>query len=153
MIDKQLTPTNTQATFLLYGGDNQKVHVKVFLQDETIWLSQKLMAELFETSTDNIGLHLKNIYTEGELSESTTTENFSVVQKEGGRDVSRKVKYYNLDAIIAVGYRVNSKQATQFRIWATQVLKEYIIKGFVLAQKPPPWRHANESWHPVLLAM
>lgn len=118
--------------FLLYCADEQKVHVKVFLHNDTIWLSQKLIAELFQTSADNISLHLKNIYADQELFESATTEDFSVVQNEGSRDVRRKLKYYNLDAIIAVGYRVNSKRATQFRIWATQTLKEYIIKGFVL---------------------
>lgn len=118
--------------FLFYMGDNEQVHVKVLMQEETIWLSQRLMAELFFTTPDNIGLHLKKIYEDGELTESSTTEDFSVVQTEGERKVSRKVKFYNLDAIIAVGYRVNSKRATQFRIWATQILKEYIKKGFVL---------------------
>ena len=90
------------------------------------------MAELFDCSTDNISLHLKNIFREEELDEKSTTEFFSVVQKEGNRNVSRNVKCYNLDAIIAVGYRVNSKKATRFRQWATKTLKEYIIKGFVL---------------------
>ena len=97
-----------------------------------IWLSQKSMAELFQTTSDNISLHLKNIYAEGELAESATTEESSVVQNEGNKTVQRKLRFYNLDAIVAIGYRVNSKRATQFRIWATQVLKEYIKKGFVL---------------------
>jgi hypothetical protein len=100
--------------------------------NETFWLTQKAMAELFGCSSDNISLHLKNIYAEKELEEISTTEFFSVVQKEGTRDVSRQIKFFNLDAIIAVGYRVNSKQATAFRIWATKTLKEYITKGFVL---------------------
>ena len=95
-------------------------------------MTQKAMAELFDCSTDNISLHLKNIFREEELDEKSTTEFFSVVQKEGNRNVSRNVKCYNLDAIIAVGYRVNSKKATRFRQWATKTLKEYIIKGFVL---------------------
>ena len=90
------------------------------------------MAELFDCSTDNISLHLKNIYSEEELDEKRTSEEFSIVQKEGERTVKRPIKFYNLDAIIAVGYRVNSLRATQFRIWSTQILKEYIIKGFVL---------------------
>ena len=90
------------------------------------------MAELFGCKSDNIGVHLRNIYDDNELSKNRTTEEISVVQKEGNRAVSRKIEYYNLDAIIAVGYRVNSKKATQFRIWATKVLKEYMIKGFVI---------------------
>lgn len=118
--------------FLLYSSGNGDIKIDVFLQDENIWLTQKKMSELFDTSSDNIGLHLKNIYKDGELEEKSTTEDFSVVQNEGGRSVRRTIKFYNLDAIIAVGYRVNSKRATQFRIWATRILREYIIKGFVL---------------------
>ena len=121
-----------QTDFLLYTGSDGKVNVEVFLKDETVWLTQKAMAELFGCTPDNISLHLKNIYKEKELDTNSTTEDFSVVQKEGKRQVSRKMEFYNLDAIIAVGYRVNSYQATRFRIWATKVLKEYIIKGFVL---------------------
>ncbi len=121
-----------QTPFILYGGDDDKVHVKVFIENETIWLPQRAMAELFDTSIDNISLHLKNIYADSELDENSTAEDFSVVQNEGGRSVKRTLKFYNLDAIIAVGYRVNSRRATQFRIWATQILKEFIKKGFVL---------------------
>ena len=121
-----------QSDFLLYTGSDGKVNVEVFLKDETVWLTQKAMAELFGCTPDNISLHLKNIYKEKELDTNSTTEDFSVVQKEGKRQVSRKMEFYNLDAIIAVGYRVNSYQATRFRIWATKILKEYIIKGFVL---------------------
>ena len=90
------------------------------------------MAELFECSSDNIGLHLRNVYLERELNKDSTTEKISVVRKEGNRNVKRNIEFYNLDTIIAVGYRVNSKKATQFRIWATNVLKKYIIKGFVI---------------------
>jgi len=104
-------------------------------ENETIWLTQKLIAELFGTSTDNVSLHLKNIYSDGELVEEATTEDFSVVQNEGNRDVRRTIKYYNLDAIIAVGYRVNSKRATQFRQWSTQVLREFAVKGYVIDKK------------------
>lgn len=118
--------------FLLYATDNEQVRLRVLMHAETLWLTQRLMAELFETTPDNISQHLKNIYAEGELAEPATTEDFSVVQNEGGRAVRRKLKHYNLDAIIAVGYRVSSRRATQFRIWATQVLKEFIKKGFVL---------------------
>ncbi len=131
-LNNETTLTEQQTPFILYGGNDEKVHVKVFIQHETIWLPQKAMAELFDTSTDNIGLHLKNIYADDELNENSTTEGFSVVQSEGGRNVRRTLKFYNLDAIIAVGYRVNSRRATQFRIWATSVLKEFIKKGFVL---------------------
>ena len=122
----------TQNTLILYQTEDGKINVDVVLKDETIWLTQKSMAELFGCSTDNISLHLKNIYETGELDVTSTAEKISVVQKEGNRNVRRNIEYYNLDAIIDVGYRVNSKKATQFRIWATKVLKEYIIKGFAL---------------------
>ncbi|MBU0705645.1 virulence RhuM family protein [Patescibacteria group bacterium] len=121
-----------ETDFVLYTTPNGEVKLEVFLKNETLWLTQKMMAELFDCTPDNISLHLKNIYSEKELDEKRTSEEFSVVQNEGGRSVSRAVNFYNLDAIIAVGYRVNSSRATQFRIWATQVLKEYIIKGFAL---------------------
>ena len=117
---------------ILYQEDDRNVNVNVYYKNETYWLTQKSMAELFETSSDNISLHLKNIFSEEELSEFSTTEEFSVVQKEGARNVKRMLKFYNLDAIIAVGYRVNSKKATKFRQWATKTLREYIIKGFTL---------------------
>ena len=118
--------------FALYSIDQEDIKVKVAIKDETIWVTQRGMAELFGCTSDNISLHLKNIYADGELSEISTTEDFSVVQSEGSRQVTRSVRFYNLDAIISVGYRVNSHRATQFRIWATSVLKEFIKKGFVL---------------------
>ena len=121
-----------QHEIILYQMEDTNVCVSVYYENETFWLSQKAMAELLDCSTDNISLHLKNIYTEEELAEDATSEFFSVVQKEGTREVKRKVKCYNLDAIIAVGYRVNSKKATRFRQWATKTLKEFITKGFVL---------------------
>ena len=123
---------NKEHEIVLYQIDKTNICVSVFFRQETFWMTQKAMAELFDCSTDNISLHLKNIFREEELDEKSTTEFFSVVQKEGNRNVSRNVKCYNLDAIIAVGYRVNSKKATRFRQWATKTLKEYIIKGFVL---------------------
>ena len=123
---------NKEHEVVLYQIDKTNICVSVFFREETFWMTQKAMAELFDCSTDNISLHLKNIFREEELDEKSTTEFFSVVQKEGNRNVSRNVKCYNLDAIIAVGYRVNSKKATRFRQWATKTLKEYIIKGFVL---------------------
>lgn len=118
--------------FLIYNTPQEDVKVDVVMRDDTIWLTQKAMAALFDTSTDNISFHLKNIYNDGELTENATTENFSVVQTEGKREVQRNLNFYNLDAIISVGYRVNSAKATQFRIWATKTLKEFIQKGFVL---------------------
>ena len=123
---------NKEHEIVLYQIDKTNICVSVFFREETFWMTQKAMAELFDCSTDNISLHLKNIFREEELDEKSTTEFFSVVQKEGNRNVSRNVKCYNLDAIIAVGYRVNSKKATRFRQWAIKTLKEYIIKGFVL---------------------
>jgi hypothetical protein len=118
--------------FLIYNTPEENVSVNAIIKDETIWLTQKSMAELFDCTTDNISFHLKNIYADGELNENSTTEEFSVVQQEGTRKVKRKIKFYNLDAIISVGYRVNSRKATHFRIWATGVLKEYMIKGFAM---------------------
>ena len=123
---------NKEHEIVLYQIDKTNICVSVFFHEETFWLTQKAMAELFDCSTDNISLHLKNIFREEELDEKSTTEFFSVVQNEGQRNVKRKVKCYNLNAIIAVGYRVNSKKATRFRQWATKTLKEYITKGFVL---------------------
>lgn len=122
----------TQNQTLMYQAEDGSFQIEVRLKSDTIWLTQKQMAELFGTSTDNIGLHLKNIYVEGELSEKGTTENYSVVRFEGTRTVNRKVRHYNLDAIISVGYRVNSKQGTQFRIWANKVLKAYLVQGYAL---------------------
>ena len=118
--------------FLLYKSTEEDISVNALVKDETIWLNQKAMAELFGCSTDNISQHLKNIFIDGELRESATTEKISVVQTEGNRQVKRNTQFYNLDAIISVGYRVNSRRATQFRIWATSVLKEYMIKGFAM---------------------
>ena len=123
---------NKDFQFLIYRSAVEDVSVNAVIKDETIWLTQKAMAELFDCSADNVSLHLKNIYSEKELNESATAEEFSVVQLEGDRKVERKRKFYNLDAIISVGYRVNSRRATNFRIWATEVLKEYMIKGFAL---------------------
>lgn len=118
--------------FLIYRSAEEDVSVDAFVKDDTVWLTQKGMAKLFDCTTDNISLHLKNIYAEGELDEAATAEESSVVQTEGSRQVRRAAKLYNLDAIISVGYRVNSRRATRFRIWATGVLKEYMTKGFAL---------------------
>ncbi|MFC3563153.1 virulence RhuM family protein [Pedobacter jamesrossensis] len=117
---------------IFYSSPNGNIKIEVIFNDETFWLSQKRMAELFGVESHTITYHLKEIYRSGELEEDSTTRKIRVVQKEGSRDVSRELDFYNLDAVIAVGYRVNSFQATQFRIWATKLLREFIIKGFVL---------------------
>jgi len=127
-----MTKQEKNNQIIIYNTEDGQTKVEVKVENETVWLSQKQMAELLACSIDNITLHLKNIYFEGELAESSTSEDSSVVQKEGNREVSRSVKIYNLDAIISVGYRVNSLRGTQFRIWATQKLRDYIIKGFAM---------------------
>ena len=118
--------------FLIYQTPNNEVRVDVFLQNETLWLTQKAMAALFDVAKSTISEHLSNIYASNELLKEATVREFRTVQAEGERNVTRNIEYYNLDAIISVGYRVNSAKATQFRIWATQTLKEFIIKGFVM---------------------
>ena len=115
---------------IIFRSKHGDPEIQVHFVQETVWLSQRLMSDLFQKDSDTIGLHLKNIYKEGELEEKSTTEFFSVVQKEGKRSINRQVKYYNLDAIISVGYRVNSKRGTQFRIWATNLLRDYLVKGY-----------------------
>ena len=120
------------SSLILYTTDDGKSQIQLRAKDQTVWLSQREMAELFDVSTDNVGLHLKNIYEDGELSRQATTEESSVVQTEGTRQVQRPVTLYNLDAILAVGYRVRSPRGVQFRRWASTVLKEYLVKGFVM---------------------
>lgn len=117
---------------LVYEAADGSVRVEVRLEQDTVWLTQRQMAELFESSTDNVGLHLKNIFSDSELKEAATTEDFSVVQSEGGRSVRRRVKHYNLDAIISVGYRVNSHRGVRFRQWATSTLREHLVRGYTL---------------------
>jgi len=119
----------------IYKTPDGKTSIEVKLEKDTVWLSQKQMAELFDKDSDTIGLHLRNIYKSGELDKNSTTEKYSVVQKEGNRNVKRQINFYNLDAIISVGYRVNSKRGILFRKWATQLLKEYLIKGYAINQK------------------
>ena len=126
---------NSTAEFLIFQAENKEQGIEVMYADETIWCTQKAMATLFDCSTDNVGLHLKNIYDSCELKEEATSEKISVVRREGNRDVSRNILFYNLDAIIAVGYRVNSIRATQFRQWATSVLRQYAMRGYVLDKK------------------
>ena len=118
--------------FLIYQTPNNQIRVDVFLQNETLWLTQKAMAALFDVAKSTISEHLSNIYASNELLKEATVREFRTVQTDGERNVTRNLEYYNLDAIISVGYRVNSAKATQFRIWATQTLKEFIIKGFMM---------------------
>lgn len=120
---------NSEIKYLIYNTPQEAVSVKAFVKGETIWLTQKAMAELFDCSTDNISLHLKNIFAEGELDRNSVTEKISATATDGKNYLTQ---FYNLDAIISVGYRVNSRKATQFRIWATSVLKEYMTKGFAM---------------------
>jgi len=132
---KNLQIRNNTAEFLTFAYQSKGDGVEVRVQDGTIWLSQKNIGLLFDSSTDNIGLHLKNIYAEDELNEVSTTEDFSVVQQEGNREVCRTIKHYNLDLIIAVGYRVSSKRATAFRQWATSILRDFAIRGYIIDRK------------------
>ena len=132
---KKFEIRNSTAEFLIFQIEGKEDGVQVVYHHESVWCTQKAMAQLFDCSTDNIGLHLKNIYETGELTQETTTENFSVVQTEGERQVNRKLKFYNLDAIISVGYRVNSTRATQFRQWCTFVLRQFAIRGYVIDKK------------------
>jgi hypothetical protein len=117
---------------IIYQTEKGETKLEVRLENETVWLTQKLMAELFQTSVANINIHLKNIFAEEELDPKATIKDFLIVRLEGNREVNRSIEYYNLDAIISVGYRVKSQRGTQFRIWATQRLKEYIVKGFTM---------------------
>ena len=122
----------SKSNIVIYTSKDGVIKVDTTIVDDTIWMSQNELAKLFDTTKNNISSHMKNIFESGELEESSTVKNFLTVQKEGTRNVKRMVAHYNLDAIIAVGYRINSKRATDFRIWATKILKEYMIKGFSL---------------------
>ena len=117
---------------LIYQDKDGATKIDVRLESETLWITQQQMAELFQTTKQNVSLHIGNIYREGELNENSTVKDFLTVQKEGGRKVKRSLQYYNLDMVVSVGYRIKSHVATRFRIWATNVIKEYLIKGFAL---------------------
>lgn len=128
-------PEENRGELLLYQVEGDGPHLEVRLHDESVWLSLNQMAELFQVDKSGISRHLKNIFESGELQREATVANFATVQSEGQRQVTRQVEYFNLDAIISVGYRVNSKRGTQFRIWATRLLKEHLLKGFTLDDK------------------
>jgi hypothetical protein len=130
--ENKLVIRSSAAEFLIFTNQAAEDGIEVRYEDDTVWLSQKMLMNLYEVSKATISEHLKNIFETGELDEVSTVRNFRTVQKEGNRQVTREIEYYNLDVIIAVGYRVNSKKATQFRRWATEVLKQFAIKGFVL---------------------
>ncbi len=152
-MSKDLIIRSSSAEFLIFERQTHDRGVQVRFENGDLWLTQKAMSELYNCSPDNIGLHLKNIYNDLEIDKDSTTENFSVVQKEGTREVTRTLRYYNLDAVIAVGYRVNSDRAIQFRRWATNILKEFSKKGYIIDKK----RMANgaffdEDYYDSLLA-
>lgn len=132
---KDLLIRNSTAEFLTFELQSKQDSIEVRYEDETIWLTQKMMATLFDVESNTITYHLQEIYKSGELEREATTRKFRVVQTEGARQVSREVDHYNLDAVISVGYRVNSIRATQFRRWATQVLKQFAIRGYVIDKK------------------
>ncbi|MHB8940237.1 MAG: virulence RhuM family protein [Desulfobacteria bacterium] len=126
------TETSPKSEIILYQTEDGRTRLEVRLEEETVWLSQAQMVELFQTTKQNVSLHIRNLFQEGELERPATVKEFLTVQKEGQRTVQRRVEFFNLDAIISVGYRVKSHRGTQFRIWATQRLREYIVKGFTL---------------------
>ncbi|NCS68142.1 virulence RhuM family protein [Candidatus Peregrinibacteria bacterium] len=130
--NKEISTSDELTDFLLYTTPQGDVKVEIFLHNETVWLTQKRMADLFGVEVQTINYHLSEVFESHELQPDSTIRKFRIVQNEGGRDVEREINYYNLDAILSVGYRVNSTKATQFRIWATGTLREYIIKGFAI---------------------
>jgi hypothetical protein len=130
-------PDQPTSEIVIYTSDDGKTKIDVRMENETVWLSQGQMVQLFQTTKQNISLHIQNIFDEGELSPDSTVKEYLTVQTEGSREVSRKTKFYNLDVIISVGYRVKSLRGTQFRIWATERLKEYLVKGFTMDELTP----------------
>ena len=135
MLEKELQIRNSTAEFLIFQAEDKAQGVQVFYKDETIWASQKAIAALFDVNVPAISKHLRNIYEAGELTEEATVSKMEIVQQEGARNITRSVDFYNLDAIIAVGYRVNSIRATQFRQWCTAVLRQFAIRGYIIDKK------------------
>lgn len=140
----------SKSNIVIYKTDDDAIKIDVRLEGENIWLTQQQIAELFGCTTDNVSLHLKNIFAEGELTKKATSEEISVVRVEGSREVGRTITHYNLDAILSVGYRVSSRNATQFRIWATDRLKEYLIKGFTMDDERLKQIGGGGYWHELL---
>lgn len=141
---------NTSGDIIIYKTEDGLIKIDVRVENETVWLSQQQMAELYDTTKQNISLHIKNIYNEDELSENSTVKEFLTVQKEGNRNIERSVKYYNLDMIISLGYRIKSKVATNFRKWATERLKEYMIKGFTMDDERLKGNGGGNYWKELL---
>ena len=135
LMNRKLQIRNSTAEFLTFASQNEANSIEVRFEDETLWLTQQLIAELFQTSIPNISMHIKSIYEDKELEAGATLKKFLTVRQEGTRQVNRNLEYYNLDMIIAVGYRVNSKRATEFRQWATAVLRDFAIRGYVIDRK------------------
>ena len=134
-MNKKLRIRNSTAEFLTFASQNEGNSIEVRFEENTLWLTQQLIAELFGTTKQNVSLHVQNIISDGELAADATVKDFLTVRQEGDRQVSRTLEYYNLDMIIAVGYRVNSKRATEFRQWATAILRDYAIRGYVIDRK------------------
>ena len=134
-MNKKLRIRNSTAEFLTFASQNEGNSIEVRFEESTLWLTQQLIAELFGTTKQNVSLHIQNIIADGELAADATVKDFLTVRQEGDRQVSRTLEYYNLDMIIAVGYRVNSKRATEFRQWATAILRDYAIRGYVIDRK------------------
>jgi len=152
MSDEPKNSPQPASEIILYQTEDGRSRIEVRLDNETVWLTQQLMAELFQTTKQNISLHLQNIYAEGELTREATIKESLTVREEGRRQVRRPIEFYNLDAIISVGYRVNSVRGTQFRIWATQRLREYIVKGFTLDDERLKGRDRLADYFDELLA-
>ena len=131
---------NVKDKIIIYQTDDGSINLEVKMDKDTVWLTQAQMVELFQTTKQNVSLHVNNVYTECELEEKSTVKEYLTVQNEGKRSVRRIVKYYNLDVIISVGYRVKSQRGTQFRIWANRVLKDYLVKGYAVNERIPSQR-------------
>ena len=135
MENNNLIIRSSSAEFLIFERQKKEKGIEVRFEKGDLWLTQRAISELYDCSIDNVSLHLKNIYKSLELDKNSTIEEFSIVQKEGNRQASRKIKYYNLDAVISVGYRVNSDRAIQFRRWSTRILKEFSKKGYIIDKR------------------
>jgi hypothetical protein len=146
----EIVKKNEKNDIVIYTSEEGDIKIEIFLKDENLWLPQKRIAELFDVNVPAISKHLNNIYEEGELEKDATISILETVQTEGGREVKRNLEFYNLDAIIATGYRVNSKKATRFRIWATKILKDYIVKGFAMNDNQLKQSGGGNYWHELL---